>query len=173
MRLIDRLFGRKPARPPASRPARRTQPPREDRRHQLLAMAVRDTLLKHGIPFHWISPETVPALTASRVPGMHLRLVVREWRPELLMYTVALQRAIQVRLIRLDALSTSWLAGVSWRYDVVDDSTCPPLPPPNHWGVSRRVAAQPLPAPLPAPAPRELPAHAAGDFRPTEPMGHG
>jgi hypothetical protein len=149
-------------------------------------MAVRDTLLKHGIPSHWISAEPVPAITNGRVPGMHLRLVVREWNPELLAYTVALQRAIQARLIRLDALSHSWMAGVSWKYEVVDDSTCPALPPPQHWDRSRhavmiRPLAAPAPVPTRAPAPalaptlvdRPMPAALADhtDFRPTEPMG--
>lgn len=180
MRLMDRWFNKKPpAR--ASAPVSRADPSREDTRRQLLTMAVRDTLLKHGIPSHWISAEPVPAITSGRVPGMHLRLVVREWNPELLGYTVALQRAIQARLIRLDALSHSWMAGVSWKYDVVDDSTCPALPPPQHWNHARAPEAKPLPAPVPDPAPVLAPkladcgppAHLADhtDFRPTEPMG--
>jgi hypothetical protein len=179
MRLMDRWFNKKPPVRPAP-PVSRVDPSRDDTRRQLLAMAVRDTLIKHGIPSHWISVEPVPAATSARVPGMHLRLVVREWNPDLLAYTVALQRAIQARLIRLDALSHSWIAGVSWKYEVVDDSTCPALPPPQHWDRSRTPVMKPLaaaPAPAaaaaPVPASRAMPAALADhiDFRPTEPMG--
>jgi hypothetical protein len=177
MRLMDRWFNNKPPARPAP-PVSRADPSRDDTRRQLLAMAVRDTLLKHGIPSHWISAEPVPALTGARVPGMHLRLVVREWNPDLLAYTVALQRAIQARLIRLDALSHSWMAGVSWKYEVVDDSTCPALPPPQHWDRSRTPMMKPLavPAPpVPVLAERVVSAALADhmDFRPTEPMGQG
>lgn len=179
MGLMRGLFKGRPAAPPAAPPVSRRDLPREDTRRQLLTMAVRDTMLRHGIPAHWISAETVPTLIGNRVPGMHLRLVVREWNPELLAYTVALQRAIQARLIRLDALSSSWMAGVSWKYEVVDDSTCPALPPPEHWARSRIPVMMPLPAPAAAVPPRRaerpVPAGAADptDFRPTEPMTHG
>lgn len=140
-------------------------------RRGLFALAVRDSLQKHGIPHHWIAAETFTALTAGRVRGMHLRLVVREWQPDLLPYSVALQRAILARLMRLDPLSAGWVAGVSWRYDLVDDSTCPALSKMARW----HEAGQERPA-----APRLLdvarakePPGGAGvqpDFRPTVPM---
>lgn len=145
-------------------------------RRELMEMAVRDTLRKHGIPQHWVKAETFSSLTASRTRGMHLRLVVREWRPDLLAYTVTLQRAVLVRLIRLDPLSPGWAAGISWRYEPVDDSTCPALPPSAFWsgGVRPEAAAPGTRARLLAAAAACLERgdgpEPGPDFRPTEPM---
>lgn len=141
-------------------PARSGADPEVDKvRRGLFALAVRDTLQKHGIPHHWITAETHSALTAGRIRGMHLRLVVREWQPDLLPYSIALQRAILARLMRLDPLSPGWVAGVSWRYDVLDDSTCPALPKAERWTAA--AEEQPAAPSLPAVPP---------DFRPTVPM---
>lgn len=101
-------------------------------RCEVAKMAMKDVLKKHGIPTGWITCEVVAGHRQDRVRGTHLRLVVREWRPALLPYTVSIQRAILARLTRIDPLAPDWFAGVSWRYALVDDSTCPPLPPSPH-----------------------------------------
>lgn len=150
---------------------------RDETRRELLSLAVRDTLRKHGIPTHWISAETHSAMTGNRVRGMHLRLVVREWQPKLLAYTVALQKAVQARLIRLDPLAPSWIAGVSWRFEVVDEAPCPELPAAHYWQAAREEKAKPLGTRALLDAllssreqnPRGL-AEGSSDFRPTEPM---
>lgn len=136
--------------------------------------AVRDVLSKHGIPTHWLACEIVPGHTRDRTRGSHVRLVMREWQPTLLPYTVSIQRAILARLIRLDPLSPAWFAGVSWTYDVVDDSTCPALPPTHRWGLkpskaqSNPLSGDRMKVQHKAPANRRP--HEAADFRVTEPM---
>lgn len=140
-------------------------------RRGLFALAVRDTLQKHGIPHHWITAETHSALTAGRIRGMHLRLVVREWRPDLLPYSIALQRAILARLMRLDPLSPGWVAGVSWRYDVLDDSTCPALPRAAHWSeAGQEHALAPSLLDVAPSNDAEAGVTPVPDFRPTVPM---
>jgi hypothetical protein len=175
MPIIQYWFGKRAAAERQQRAPATVQ--QEDTRRELLAMAVRDTLRKHGIPQHWIKAETFSAVSATKGRGMHLRLVVRVWRPDMLAYTVALQRAILVRLIRLDPLSSSWAAGISWRYEPVDDSTCPALPPAGFWNI--QVAAEQPRKPLLGTDDRERTYRCGGrlaavehqgDFRPTEPM---
>lgn len=150
-----------------TRPA---DPQVNDVRRGLLVLAVRDTLQKHGIPSGWISAEAHSAMTSSRIRGMHLRLVVREWQPSLLPYSIALQRAITARLMRLDPLAASWLAGVSWRYDVVDDSMCPGLPKVAAWGQSQDQPPATVVSTTGASDPDLSAEDRVLDFRPTVPM---
>ena len=128
MGLIDRWTSRPPrarAHPPVSVASLQL---RDETRRELLTMAVRETLRKNGIPAHWFATEAVSTLTPGRQRGMQLRLVFREWQPQMLAYTVALQRAIEGRLLRMDPLSPGWLAGITWKFEPSDDRQCPDLP---------------------------------------------
>lgn len=154
------------------------EPQREATRQEVLRMAVRDTLRRHGLPSHWIFAEMHPALTRSRVRGLHLRLVLREGAPELLPYTVALQKAILARLMRLDPLSPNWIAGITWKFDVADDRVCPALPPAHKWQAKRDESdnkpssSRPVLEEIFAAADAGSGRHSGhADFRPTEPMG--
>lgn len=179
MELIRRWFGKEEFRRSKSVASRGSDSQRDESRRELLGLAVRDALRKHGIPAQWITAETFSALTGSRVRGMHLRLVVREWQPKFLAYTVALQKAITARLLRLDPLSQGWMAGISWKFEVVDESLCPGLPAAQYWDSLRETEpARPLGARAlldsllgaDKPAPQDAPAGSKTDFRPTEPM---
>jgi hypothetical protein len=97
---------------------------------------------------------------------MHLRLVLREWQPRLLACSVALQRAVRTRVLRLDPLSPAWFTGVSWRFDLVDESGCPELPPPEEWQSAAGTAATLLQERDQAFRGRGE----ASDFCPTQPM---
>lgn len=136
MKFIERLLGRTPAR---TAPAA-TLPPvsgRDATRRELVAMAVRDTLRKQGIPQEWIGAEASPALTARKDRGIHLRLVVRHWHPALPSCVVALQKSVAARMSRLDPLSCEWLVGISWKFEPADDRLCPALPEPGYWQAER------------------------------------
>jgi hypothetical protein len=182
MSLIGRLFAPKPY-----RPATRIDQPLESIQHanrrELVTMAVSDTLRKSGIPATWITAETYPVTTPQRQRGMHLRLCVREWQPTLLDYGATLQKLIKIRIARLDPFSSQWLAGVTWKFDLIDDESCPSLPGPTYWQdiasrpanadtsswEDRQRALRQVMAPVASPA---APAqHAQPDgFSPTEPM---
>lgn len=128
MGLMNR-WTRQPARAAAQAPVSvASQQLRDETRRELLAMAVRETLRKNGIPAHWFATEMVSTLTAARQRGMQLRLVLREWQPQMLAYTVALQRAIEGKLLRMDPLSPAWLAGITWKFEPADAGQCPELP---------------------------------------------
>ena len=118
------------------RPQHTIQPGLNDRdatRREVVAIALRDTLRRQGIPSTWITADLAPALTARKERGMHLRLILREWQPELLAYTVALQRLLRTRIARLDPMSLEWLTGVSWKFELVDETLCPSLPDASYW----------------------------------------
>lgn len=182
MNLIRRLLGR---RPPAPAAAPATLPPlghfpRDATRHELLAMAVRDTLRRHGIPHAWIAAQVTPALTPRKERGVHLRLVARHWHPALASCVVALQKSVLARLNRLDPLAAEWLVGVSWKFDPADDSLCPALPAPEYWQEWQQMQ-QAAPAQRPATARQALQrmmadsdpsfaARGADGFSPTQPM---
>jgi hypothetical protein len=132
MTLIDRLLGRGPVPPtPGTHPSGAGA--RDAARRELVALAVRDTLRKHGIPADWITSEAGPALTARRERGIQLRLVLRHWHPALPTCVVALQKSVVARLASLDPLCSDWLVGVAWKFEPADDSLCPTLPHPGYW----------------------------------------
>lgn len=142
MRILEQWFGSR--RPGASHvEARPSVTAQQDRtRHAIAAMALRDVLKKHAIPTDWIACEVLAGHTRDRVRGLHVRLVVKDGQPELLPYTVSIQRAVLARLIRIDPLSPSWMASLSWRYDVVDDCACPPLPVQRNWEIRQPDRAE-------------------------------
>lgn len=141
----------------------------DDGRRQLLAIAVRDTLRRHGIPSTWITLDPLPFSKPGRPRGMHVRLVIREWDSRLPPYMVALEREIASSVRRMDPLSSAWLAGVSWRFNLVDDQHCPKLPPPQSW-----LAAPTLPTTSNTRRPPVLVDRFLGeprpDFAPTQPL---
>lgn len=100
----------------------------EQTRRELIAMALRDTLKRHGLAPGCIAAEGVPSVAPGRQRGMHVQLVFRDWQPSLLAYVVALEAAVRGRLERLDPLSPSWIAGVSWRFEPTDRTQWPQLP---------------------------------------------
>jgi hypothetical protein len=178
--LIDRWLRKpKPVRVrPSTLPA--SDPLREESRREMLRIAVSDTLRKHGIPLRWVAVDTLPAVTRLRQRGLHLRLVLREWQPTLLPYGPALQKAVQSRLLRIDPLSSGWLVGMSWAFDMVDHQLCPALPASASWARPHEGPRPQEPA-ASRPEPREDllagdrdPAfarrHEHTDFRPTQPM---
>lgn len=116
-------------------------------------MAVRDTMRKHGIPPGWVAMEISASATTKKERGLHLRLVIKHWQPKFLEYTVALQRSVKARLLRLDPLAAAWMTGISWKVEIADESPCPELPSPTYWErlVAQSVAAAPQAEPAPAP----------------------
>jgi hypothetical protein len=135
MGILARIFGTQPEPAPASRPPSSVSPTtaRNATRRELVRVALRDTLNRHGIPADWVGVEALAAVTPGREPGLHLRLVLRHWEPELLVHAVALQRSVLQRVMLLDPLADGWMTGISWQLAPVDESSCPEMPAPGHW----------------------------------------
>lgn len=115
-------------------------------RRDLLRVALRDTINRHGIPATWIGAETL--VTTSRgvaQKGIHWRLLIKHWDPELLSYGVPFQQSLMNRLVTLDATAGTWLMGISWQFALPDESVCPPMPQ-RAWAAEAKAAAQPAKA---------------------------
>lgn len=127
----------------------RGDPPVPDQsaaRRDLLRVALRDTINRHGIPATWIGAETL--VTTSRgvaQKGIHWRLLIKHWDPELLSYGVPFQQSLMNRLVTLDATAGTWLMGISWQFALPDESVCPPMPQ-RAWAAEAKAAAQPAKA---------------------------
>lgn len=159
MGFLSRLFGSRPESSPPSRPPSTLSQPasRNATRRELVRVALRDTLTRAGIPGEWIGVEALSAVTRGREPGLHLRLVLRHWEPDLLACAVALQKSMTQRVLLLDPLAPNWMTGISWQFAPSDESACPPLPAPTHWkalqeqAIRASLAARASGAALPEP----------------------
>lgn len=184
MGIVSWLFGSKQAQQKAAA-QRSNEPGRDARRRELLRMAVRDTLHKNGIPAAWIGAEILASPTPGRERGVHLRLLVKHWEPKILECAVALQQGVKARVLCLDPLSSAWITGISWRFDIADETVCPDLPDPAYWqtfapaAVEVRADSTSLITPravlerLLGSSDRVFAANDAGDggdFTPTQPM---
>jgi hypothetical protein len=157
MGILASLFGRRNEPAPVSRPPVSVTPStsRNATRRELVRVALRDTLNRHGIPADWLGVEALSAVTRGREPGLHLRLVVRHWEPQLLACGVALQKGVMQRVLLLDPLAANWMTGISWQFAPVDESNCPDLPPPAHWKAMLAAAKPASGAAAVGPAPLE------------------
>jgi hypothetical protein len=185
MGVLDLLFNTKARKPATRRPQATPVLPPEQRnqtRRNLVNIAVRDALKKHGVPAKWISTSILNWNLGKGRAGLHVQFSMDEWHPRFLPYMVAFQRAVRERLIRLDPLSRDWLVGTSWKMEPANGGYCPGMPDPAYWASS----AQPkdlikLPIEL-IDEPdskrtlldRLIPSHSASryhaDFSPTQPM---
>lgn len=100
---------------------------RDRTRRELISTAVWDTIRKHGLPAGCITADALPSYTSTRHRGIHIQLVYRNWRPDLLSYVLALEAAVKNSLERLDPFSSSWITGVSWRFEPEDSTDWPQL----------------------------------------------
>ncbi len=144
MNLLDRVFARKSLGRPQVAIDQRNHVRLDASRRELLSMAVNDTLKTNGIPTTWITAEASPTLNARKERGLHLRLVVREWQPTLLEHGFALQKLIKAHMTRLDPLSPQWITGISWKFELADETRCPSMPSPAYWqALAAHSASQP------------------------------
>lgn len=177
MSFIQRLFGTRaraagPSSQPhsqlSSSPSHQHAASQGTTRRELLRVALRDTLHRHGIPEDWIGAEVLGTTSRTGERGVHWRLLVKHWDPRILAHGVAIQHALIKRVTTFDPVASTWLSGISWQFALPDESICPPLPHPGSW-----TSALPEAAPPPAPAAAapdggviEGPVHIAGAIPP-------
>jgi hypothetical protein len=114
-------------------------------RRELLRVALSETLQRQGIPTSWVTAEMLTATSRDRASGIHWRLVVKHWEPQLMLHAVALQNRLIGRVQMFDPMAETWLMGISWQFALRDESACPALPHPGSWTAEVRPARSRLP----------------------------
>lgn len=124
--FLQTLFGQREAAAPP--PSTRTDSTRTragkssdtSLRKQLLAVVLKDTLLRGQLPPRSIGMEFLRVLDKrdTRTEGIHVRLVVRDDHPDLRASMLRLEREFRKRLAMFDYRATEWLQGISWQFDV-------------------------------------------------------
>jgi hypothetical protein len=138
MSVFGWLFGAKrpisSPRGPQSAPASTLGGSAGGSRREMLRVALRDTLNRHGIPATWITAEALSSTARNgEQRGIHWRLVVRHWDPRLLNHGIALQHSLIKRVTAFDPMASGWLTGISWQFALPDEAVCPPMPHPGTW----------------------------------------
>lgn len=162
MGMFGLLMGKKPAgagRAVSSKPGQSTQfgqsqvtqqgaNSAHSVRKDLVRTALRDMVMRNGIPQGWLSAEMLRTTNANREPGMHVRFLMRHWEPRLMLHGPALEKDFTQRVLTLDPQAAKWLTGFSWQYALDDTSSCPPLPQPGSWTMPAPSAEPTAPAPF-------------------------
>lgn len=118
-------------------------------RKDLVRVALREMVLRNGIPQGWLSAEMLRTNSTKENPGMHVRFLLRHWEPRLMLHGPALEKDFMQRLLTLDPQAGAWLNGFSWQHALDDTSICPPLPQPGSWTMPAPVQHDPTsPAPF-------------------------
>lgn len=108
-------------------------------RRDLLKLVLRDTLTRTGIPTAWMDVQAVAATSSAKGAGVHARLVVKHWNPQLMMHAPGLEHSFGQRLMALDPLADQWLMGFSWQLALAPDVEVAPLPRPGTWTAQPHV----------------------------------
>jgi hypothetical protein len=122
--VIRRLFGL--ARPPATSAgslgfkesasrAGVTKSANEPRR-ELVKMALRECLRRHGISAEWIDCRTLSVKSREQKSGLHVQFLVRKSDEQLLPYVHAFQESFMGQIGRVDPSAKEWLFSVSWQF---------------------------------------------------------
>lgn len=137
----------------------RVQAERFATQREMLRIAVKDTLRAQGMQASWVGGELIAAGTTET--GPEIRLVLQEWKAELLPYLPALQTQILAALNTQDASLHAEGQGVSWQF--AHNCGCPhhQLPNASFWqttsGVDALQAARQTDGSNPAGKPQDTP----------------
>lgn len=164
--FFNKLFGKPPPENLPKKPENLVTPQDETEHvahYKLVQMVLRLLLRKHGIPGHWIELQELAVPGKVRGLGMHVRLVLKYWDPNLMNHIQAFQNQFLADIKRYEPKHKDWLYGLTWQLET--GSSCPTttLPDKPFWTVPGRPAPMPdASAAATAPAAAALPLAAAG-----------
>jgi hypothetical protein len=125
--LIRGIFSPAPSRR-APAPSTGSRSSQNEIRRELIRVALRYTLARHGIPSAWLESQLMLIKKAGRDPGIHVRLLIRHLDPRLLSHGLAFQRSLIKRINTFDPKSMGWLNGVSWQFALAEAAVVADLP---------------------------------------------
>lgn len=96
-------------------------------RKQLLAVVLRETLLRNSVPNDALGMEFFRTIdrAGARTDGIHVRLVVRDGHPHLPSRMLALEQDFRRRVVLIDYRASEWLQGVTWQFELPDEAPAP------------------------------------------------
>lgn len=89
---------------------------RNGARRDLVKLALRDAMRKHGVPSDWIDCRTLSAVTRQGISGMHVQFLVRKADQEVLNYVHAFQESFWQEIESIDPQAREWLFSVGWEF---------------------------------------------------------
>lgn len=169
--FFNKLFGKPPPENIPKKPENLVNPQDETEHvahYKLVQMVLRLLLRKHGIPGHWIELQELAVPGKVRGLGMHIRLVLKYWDPNLMNHLQAFQTQFLADIKRYEPKHKDWLYGMSWQLETGSSCPNPALPDKPFWTVPGRPA--PMPDPSTAVAAADTAAAAAAP--PPAPVDH-
>lgn len=159
--FFNKLFGKPPPEKLPQKPENLVTPEDEAEHvahYKLVQMVLRLLLRKHGIPGHWIELQELSVPGKVRGLGMHIRLVLKYWDPNLMNHMQAFQNQFLADIKRYEPKHKDWLYGMSWQLETGSSCPNPTLPDKPFWTVPGRPAPMPdASAAATAPAAAALP----------------
>jgi hypothetical protein len=180
--------------PPASLSPQRQLSATNTLRRELVNVALRSTLHKHGIPPGWLAIEIQSGTSSKGELHSYVRLLLKHWDTEFLPHMVALQNSLLKRIFLLDTTAHGWLRSIGWQFALADESACPEMPASPAWSnpiikiapiepgpgqdapppvsmvsasAARALRAKPEPAPAPHESPLDMLLRTMSDYQPS------
>lgn len=141
MGIFKKIFGADPPPPPESVPVstrfEETETTEDQRsrnapKRELVHVVLRETMRKHGIPSDWIEVRVLSVSSRSKVPGLHVQIIVRQGEERLLAYVHAFQDSFRKELEQFEPRFREWLLSLTWEFQT--PSTGVAMPGPSAWG---------------------------------------
>ena len=154
--FFNKLFGKPPPENIPKKPENLVTPQDETEHvahYKLVQMVLRLLLRKHGIPGHWIELQELAVPGKVRGLGMHIRLVLKYWDPNLMNHIQAFQNQFLADIKRYEPKHKDWLYGMTWQLETGSSCPNPALPDKPFWTVPGRPAPMPDPSAAAAAAP--------------------
>jgi hypothetical protein len=86
-------------------------------RRELVQVALRDTMRKHGIPSDWMDCRILSVVTRKRVAGMHVQFIVSKGQTRLLEFVHSFQESFWEEIEKFEPRARDWLFSLAWQFD--------------------------------------------------------
>lgn len=114
-----------------------------DNRRELVRMALKETLIAHGIPNSWLTSDVTVLAGRASGEGMMVRLIVLKWHEPLLKFLPVLQQQLIQRLDQFEPSVDHSKYVVSWQFAASCGCPYRQMPDASTWGLENVSVAAP------------------------------
>ena len=148
--MFEFLFGRskKNLKPQVDVETFSAQPKKNDIRVEMVRLALKSMMRRHGIPLHWIGCEIEPMAPSGDSDVLLIQLVLLKWNDALMCHAPELQKQFLTEIQFFDNSAQAANFLIVWKF--APDCGCPhdTLPDAGFWATSAE-APVPLAQPVP------------------------